>query len=422
MRKQNNKHSLVPQLRFPEFHTNVEWSFQPLGQLAERSTRKNVGFKFTRVLTNSAEQGVIDQRDFFDKDIANQGNLEGYYIVEKGDYVYNPRISATAPVGPVSKNNVGTGVMSPLYTVFRFNSDENDFYAHYFKSKHWHQYMRQSSSTGARHDRISISNDAFLGLPLPVSTPEEEQKISACLSSIDHLIATEIKRLSTLKVFRKGLMQGLFPRDGETVPSLRFPEFKKKKDWEEHSISEMLEEVLRPVKMDNDENYTLVTVRRRYGGIVLREVLKGQNILVKSQFRIRKNDFLISKRQIVHSACAVVPNDYDGAIVSNEYTILQAKNCCDIGFFDYFSQQPIVSKSFLECSVGIVIEKMLFKQEQWLKKRFLFPALQEQKRISSCLSSLDALISTQGKKIDCLQTHKKAMLGQLFPVLQEAPT
>lgn len=166
----------VPRLRFESFRASEPWVFKPLGKLAQRSLRKNVDGKITRVLTNSAEYGVVDQREYFEKDIANQGNLEGYYVVEEGSYVYNPRISALAPVGPISKNKIGLGVMSPLYTVFKFIDSKNDFYAHYFKSTHWHQYMRQVSSTGARHDRMSISNNAFMELPLPVATSEEQQK------------------------------------------------------------------------------------------------------------------------------------------------------------------------------------------------------------------------------------------------------
>ena len=201
----------APKLRFPEFLNTEAWDFQPLGKLAKRSTRKNTDGKLTRVLTNSAEHGVIDQRDFFDKDIANQGNLDGYYIVEMGAYVYNPRISTSAPVGPVSKNRIGRGVMSPLYTIFNFNNNQNDFYAHYFKSTHWHQYMRQSSSTGARHDRMSITNDAFMGLPLPVSTPEEQQKIADCLASIDDLIAAQCQKVDELKAHKKWLLHQIFP-------------------------------------------------------------------------------------------------------------------------------------------------------------------------------------------------------------------
>ncbi|MBU2818966.1 restriction endonuclease subunit S, partial [Acidithiobacillus ferrooxidans] len=203
------KPARVPKLRFPAFRGADGWKLAPLSQLATRTKQKNRDEKITRVLTNSAEFGVMDQRDFFDKEIATQGNLESYFVVELGSYVYNPRISATAPVGPISKNKVGTGVMSPLYTVFKFKDGGNDFYEHYFKTTGWHTYMRQASSTGARHDRMAISSDDFMAMPLPVPTPKEQQKIAECLSSVDALMAAQARKVDALKTHKKGLMQQL---------------------------------------------------------------------------------------------------------------------------------------------------------------------------------------------------------------------
>ena len=91
--------------------------------LAERVAIKNSDRNVSRVLTNSAEHGVLDQKDYFDRDIASLGSLDAYYVVDPGDYVYNPRVSTIAPVGPISRNNIGKGVMSPLYTVFRFAAE-----------------------------------------------------------------------------------------------------------------------------------------------------------------------------------------------------------------------------------------------------------------------------------------------------------
>ena len=209
--KETENRGRVPRLRFPEFRESGEWETIPLSQLAKRSTQKNNRGELNSVLTNSAEFGVVDQRDYFDKDIATQGNLEGYFVIEKGDYVYNPRISKMAPVGPISKNNIATGVMSPLYTVFRFNNSHNDFFAYYFKTTGWHQYMRQTSSTGARHDRVAVTNGDFMAMPLPVTLLEEQQKIADCLSSLDNLITLEAQKLGALKTHKKGLMQQLFP-------------------------------------------------------------------------------------------------------------------------------------------------------------------------------------------------------------------
>ncbi len=222
--------SLVPKLRFPEFEV-AEWEFTQLAKLATRPKNKNRDEKIGRVLTNSAEFGVMDQRDYFDKDIATQGKLESYLVVELGDYVYNPRISSTAPVGPISKNNIGLGVMSPLYIVFRFKDSNNDFYNHYFKTTGWHSYMRRASSTGARHDRMAISSDGFMAMPLPISSLKEQKKIADCLSSLDELIAAQARNVDALKTHKKGLMQQLFPRESETQPLLRFPEFLDAGEW-----------------------------------------------------------------------------------------------------------------------------------------------------------------------------------------------
>lgn len=110
MEKQTNK----PKLRFIEF--KLEWERKKLGEVAVRVTKKNNTNYVKNVFTNSAVQGIVNQRDFFDKDIANQNNLLNYYIVEKNDFIYNPRISNFAPVGPISRNHLDTGVMSPLYS------------------------------------------------------------------------------------------------------------------------------------------------------------------------------------------------------------------------------------------------------------------------------------------------------------------
>jgi len=199
------------------------------------------------------------------------------------------------------------------------------------------------------------------------------------------------------------------------VPKLRFPEFRDAGEWKKKSLGEVFIEKPRPIKTKDKHNYSLVTVKRRYGGVVSRGAFKGESIKVKSQFLLEKDDFLISKRQIVHSACGLVPENLEGSIVSNEYSVLVAREDYDVSFLNYFSQQPKVSQSFLECSIGIVIEKMLFKLNDWLKKEFLFPPLIEQQKITNCLSSIDELITAHCQKYDTLKTHKKGLLQQLFP-------
>jgi type I restriction enzyme S subunit len=99
--------------------------------------------------------------------------------------------------------------MSPLYTVFRFHSAKNDFYAHYFKSNHWHGYLRKVSNSGARHDRMSISITDFMDMPVPQPDEKEQQAIVDCLDSLDKLIGSESRRVTALKAHRAGLMDKL---------------------------------------------------------------------------------------------------------------------------------------------------------------------------------------------------------------------
>ena len=273
-------------------------------------------------------------------------------------------------------------------------------------------------ATGQAQPGLSVEN--LEKIPLSISPEEgEQQKIADCLSSLDDLITAQTQKLAALKTHKKGLMQQLFTAEGETVPKLRFPEFRDEKPWQLKSIGKVLTEQARPINMQDEYNYSLVTVKRRYGGLVSRGVFKGKTIKVKSQFLLKENDFLISKRQIVHCACGVVPKSLDGSIVSNEYSILVPRKDNDVHFFDYFAQQPIVSESFLQCSIGIVIEKMLFKLNDWIKQEFLFPSYDEQKKIAQFLRNLDELITAQSEKVEALKSHKKGLMQQLFPSMDE---
>lgn len=411
----------IPRLRFQSFKSSEPWGFKPLGKLAKRSIRKNVDGKITRVLTNSAEYGVVDQRDFFEKDIANQDKLEGYYVVEEGSYVYNPRISAMAPVGPISKNKIGLGVMSPLYTIFKFNNSNNNFYAHYFKSTHWHQYMRKVSSTGARHDRMSISNNDFMMLPLPVSTVEEQQKIADCLSSLEDLIAAEVQKLNALKTFKKGLMEQLFPRLGESQPYLRFA---NKVDWIVDSL---------PMVAFFQEGPGIMAVDFRSEGIPLIRLagvggttvsLDGCNYLDPEKvaqkwahFRLEPNDLLIS----TSATFGLVSHVTDIAAGAIFYTGLIRFRPNDdritIDFLKTFLGSPYFELQAKSAAVGGGIKH--FGPTHLKKMMIPIPPLAEQYKIAECLDSLDSQITAEIQKIDALNRHKKGLMQQIFPVFDE---
>lgn len=207
-----------PQKRFPDCLKSGTWKYVKLCDIADRVILKNKDNIIKRVLTNSAIKGVVDQNAYFDREIVSEKNLSNYYVIEKGDYVYNPRISTLAPVGPISKNKIGQGIMSPLYTVFRFNEEDHGFYEYYFKTTHWHKYINSKSNTGARHDRINISTDDFMEMPVPVCpNPKEQERIALLLKSIDELIIKQRQKVEELIRHKEGLLQQLFPSFEEVI-------------------------------------------------------------------------------------------------------------------------------------------------------------------------------------------------------------
>lgn len=201
--------SEVPEVRFSEF--DGAWGYRKLGTISDKVTEKNVYMEYTETLTNSAEYGIISQRDFFDHDIAKQDKINGYYVVRPEDFVYNPRISTTAPVGPIGRNKLGRcGVISPLYTVFRPKEVDNSFLEQFFKSSHWYSFMRFNGDTGARSDRFSIKDTTFFEMPIPFPKLNEQRRIGQYLAGLDVLISLQDKKLTKLKNIKAGCLEKMF--------------------------------------------------------------------------------------------------------------------------------------------------------------------------------------------------------------------
>ncbi|HEM5059449.1 TPA: restriction endonuclease subunit S [Streptococcus suis] len=198
-----------PELRFPEF--TDAWKQRKLGEVAEKISQKNLDRQYVETFTNSAEFGIISQRDFFEKNISSLDNISGYYIVSPDDFVYNPRISNLAPVGPIKRNKLGrVGVMSPLYTIFRFSDIHLDFVEKYFDTTIWHRYMELNGDSGARSDRFAIKDSVFKGLPIPLPTLPEQEAIGSFFSDLDQLITLHQRQLDHLKLLKKALLQQMF--------------------------------------------------------------------------------------------------------------------------------------------------------------------------------------------------------------------
>jgi type I restriction enzyme S subunit len=187
-----------------------DWETRELGEISTRCVAKNRDGKVNFVLTNSATKGIVSQQDYFENEIANQNNLFNYYLVSIDSYVYNPRISNSAPVGPIKRNRLSLGVMSPLYTVFKIGHGSLEYFEHYFETNLWHEYMKSIANYGARHDRMSITNKDFFKLPLPFPCLDEQTKIANFLSALDDKIKHVDQQIEMTKLYKKGLLQQMF--------------------------------------------------------------------------------------------------------------------------------------------------------------------------------------------------------------------
>ncbi|EKF47427.1 restriction endonuclease subunit S [Acinetobacter nosocomialis] len=187
-----------------------EWEDKPLNEIASKRSGKNKDGSISEVLTNSATQGIIKQSDYFEREIVTESNLNGYYIVNLDDFVYNPRISVHAPVGPIKRNKKCLGVMSPLYTVFTVSEGNLAYLEYFFDSNFWHDYVKGVANSGARHDRMNITNKDFFDMPIFYPCLEEQTKIANFLSAIDQKIEVVAQQIEQAKTWKKGLLQQMF--------------------------------------------------------------------------------------------------------------------------------------------------------------------------------------------------------------------
>lgn len=198
-----------PEIRLKGF--SRDWEERKLKDISVKVLEKNSEHLYSETFTNSAQFGVISQRDFFDKDISNTSNIGRYYVVKDNDFVYNPRISNFAPVGPIKRNKLGrTGVVSPLYFVFRTHDVDHQFLETYFETSVWHKFMLLNGDTGARSDRLAIKDTTFMEMPIYCPPFEEQQKVGQFFKQLDDAINLQKQQLQTLKNIKQAFLEKMF--------------------------------------------------------------------------------------------------------------------------------------------------------------------------------------------------------------------
>lgn len=399
---------MKPKISFKGF--KEPWEVSTLRNFFSKVNEKNARMLYSAVLTNSAEYGIIDQRDYFDFDVANSNNISGYYIVQPDDFVYNPRVSVTAPVGPINKNELGyIGVMSPLYLVFKINGINKDYLCHYFKSNKWHKFMRISGNCGARFDRLSISDEQFVQMPIPYPiNSKEQQTICNYLEKIDKLISTASSRLASLKQVKEASLQAMFPQKGETVPKIRFKGFEG--EWEEVLLGSLFSE-----RVENDITAEMLSVTMHDGIIKANENGRYDNSNSdRSNYKlVLKDDIAYNTMRMWQGASGCSP--YSRGIVSPAYTVITPNvGVCSVFFAFYFKTNGLINKFRLN-SQGLTKDTWNLKYPAFSSISVLYPTnVLEQQRIASYFTSLDKQIALQTQRLEKLRQIKAACLDKMF--------
>ena len=205
--------SRVPRIRFKGFEE--DWEQRKLVEIAERVIRKNEKLESTLPLTISAQYGLIDQNEFFDKRIASK-DVRGYYLIKKGEFAYNKSTSVDAPLGAIKRlDKYKNGVLSTLYILFKIIDDtstSSDYLVTYYATDLWHRGIQSIAAEGARnHGLLNIApNDFFetmLSIPFNIS---EQKKVGDFFITLDHLITLHQSKLEKLQKIKKSMLESMF--------------------------------------------------------------------------------------------------------------------------------------------------------------------------------------------------------------------
>ena len=226
-----------PQLRFKGF--TDPWEERKLSSISERVTRKNKNNESTLPLTISAQDGLVDQNDFFNKQVASR-DVTGYFLVKNGEFAYNKSYSNGYPWGAIKRlDKYDMGVLSTLYIVFRPTKINSQFLVSYYDTTRWYREVSKNAAEGARnHGLLNIAPTDFFNTLLVVpKIVDEQQKIGSFFKQLDDTITLHQRKLAKLKELKQGYLQKLFPRNGSKFPQLRFAGFADA--WEQRKLSDI---------------------------------------------------------------------------------------------------------------------------------------------------------------------------------------
>ena len=417
--KEEATHALVPKLRFPEFRGAEGWEETPLQKVARPVADRAVTGDGDNILSLSGEHGLVLQSDYFGKKVAGD-SAERYLKLVRNDFVYNDRTTKASTFGTIKRlSKYEGGIVSPIYKCFRFNGDENPvFWEWYFESGNHDAALRGLVNEGARAGRFNISITQFLSTAAPRPDEAEQQKIAECLISLDELMAAQTRKVHALKTYKKGLMQQLFPSEGETQPRLRFPEFLNAGDWGIKTLNQLLFETKTRNRSLELGPTDVLSVSGEVGCVNQIEHMGRSyaGVSVKNYHVVEHGDIVYTKSPLKRNPYGIIrENKWKRGIVSTLYAVYRPFPGCCGAYLDQFFSVAYHVNSYLQPIVRKGAKNdMKVNNAAVLKGEISVPNFDEQRKIAACLGSIDALITAEAQKLGALKTHKKGLMQQLF--------
>ena len=414
----SNEIKILPVLRFPEFEKGHGWEKIPLKQVLEIRNEQAPQSEDYPLMAFVKNEGVAPKGDRYNRDfLVHDKEGKKYKRTEYGDFIYS---SNNLDTGSIGLNRYGSASISPVYSIFRVkHSADSEFIGRLLIRPSFVNKMLKFRQ-GVVYGQLKIHENDVLKIKVAIPSFQEQQKIASCLSSLDELIAAHNDKLDALKDHKKGLMQNLFPQEGETVPKVRFPEFEGDGEWDTKTLDELGELVNGLTYSPKDvRNEGLLVLRSSniQNGIIdfndcvyVRSDIKGANLS-------RPKDILIcvrngSKRLIGKNA--IIPENIPLATHGAFMTVFRASNPDFV--FQLFQSDAYDRQ--VKADLGATINSINGKN--FIKYEFAVPSNpQEQQKIASCLSSLDEVIEAQVAKIEQLKLHKKGLMQGLFPKIND---
>ena len=404
----------IPKRRFKGF--SEDWKQRKLKDITEKISERNTDNHYQNVFTNSALHGIINQTDYFDRNIANSTNLTNYYVVQKDNFIYNPRISSNAPYGPINRNKLNqVGVMSPLYLVFENRLASHDFLEYYFFSSKWYRYMLKVGNTGARSDRYAIKNKDFFNMPIFIPEYNEQCKVGNILKVLNKTITLHKRKFEKLKQLQKSYLNESILSEPKCVPKRRFKGFSE--DWEQRELGEIANIIPGGTPKTTVKDYWWP---KEIPWMSSGEINK--RIVEKTDDMISKNGFENSSAKLIKEKSVLIAlagqGKTRGLVAVNEVPLT--------------TNQSIAA---FELEANITNYKFLFYtlDRQYMRLRHIssgdgtrgglnknllesykshFPVLEEQNHISEFISKIENLITLHKRKFEKLKQLQKSYLNE----------